>query len=247
MYSHGLATIALCEDYGMTHDKSVGTAAQQAIKFIEAAQDAKTGGWRDHPGKDCDMSVFAWQMTALKSAELAKLTVKPATLEGAKKWLKSCSTGGGADTGRFSSQPGGAPTPAMTAVGVLSNQFLNVAQKDPAIDDGVKYLMANQPDAEKRDPCYWFFGTQVMHNRSEKEWNTWNRKMRKILVESQVREGCAFGSWNPDKPASDAWGPLGGRIMQTSLSCLTLEIYYRYLPLFRVDRTEEPASEPAAK
>ena len=46
MYSHGLATIALCEDYGMSHDKAVGRAAQKAINFIQAAQNTKTGGWR---------------------------------------------------------------------------------------------------------------------------------------------------------------------------------------------------------
>ena len=56
---------------------------------------------------------------------------------------------------------------------------------------------------------------------ADKDWDTWNRKMRKILVASQAREGCATGSWDPDKPTRDAWGPQGGRIMQTSLSCLT--------------------------
>ena len=40
---------------------------------------------------------------------------------------------------------------------------------------------------------------------------------------------CANGSWAPE---SDAWGKRGGRVMTTSLSCLTLEIYYRYAPLY---------------
>ena len=40
------------------------------------------------------MSTFAWQLTALKSAQLAGLTVKPAALDGAKKWLQSCGAGG---------------------------------------------------------------------------------------------------------------------------------------------------------
>ena len=33
MYSHGLATIALCQCYGMSRDKVVGAAAQRAINF----------------------------------------------------------------------------------------------------------------------------------------------------------------------------------------------------------------------
>jgi hypothetical protein len=45
MYSHGLATIALCEAYGMTHNDRVGQAAYLAIRFIETGQN-EDGGWR---------------------------------------------------------------------------------------------------------------------------------------------------------------------------------------------------------
>src|SRR5208283_5180931 len=38
MYSHGLATIALSEAYGLTGDPRVGKAAQGAVNFILAAQ-----------------------------------------------------------------------------------------------------------------------------------------------------------------------------------------------------------------
>ena len=44
-----------------------------------------------------------------------------------------------------------------------------------------------------------------------------------------------MGSWDPDNPSKDAWGTPGGRHMVTCLSCLTLEVYYRYLPLYKVD------------
>ncbi len=98
---------------------------------------------------------------------------------------------------------------------------------------------------------YWYYATQVMHNMSGYEWDTWNRKMRDLLVHTQVRnvDQCANGSWAPEK---DAWGRHGGRVMQTSLSCLTLEIYYRYLPLFKADAdnakpvvADRPAAEKA--
>ena len=46
MYSHGIATIAICEAYGMTFDPSLKSPAQRAIRFIESAQDAEGGGWR---------------------------------------------------------------------------------------------------------------------------------------------------------------------------------------------------------
>ena len=46
MYAHALATITLCEAFGMTKDTHVGAAAQAAVDFIVAAQNRQTGGWR---------------------------------------------------------------------------------------------------------------------------------------------------------------------------------------------------------
>jgi hypothetical protein len=245
MYSHGLATIALCECYGMSHDKNVGRAAQRAIDFIQAAQNTKTGGWRYHPGDEGDMSVVGWQLMALKSAQMAGLTVNPASLAGTKKWLQSVAIGAangassGAMGGEFAYQPEGAPSPTMSAVGLLCNQYLRAGKTDPVIVGGVRYLMANLPDAGSSNVYYWYYASQVMHNMDDHDWDVWNRKMRKILVESQTREGCAAGSWDADKPNRDAWGTQGGRIMMTSLAVLTLEVYYRYMPLYRTDKPEE--------
>ena len=56
-----------------------------------------------------------------------------------------------------------------------------------------------------------------MHNVPGYEWDTWNRKMRKLLIDTQDKKGCAEGSWDPVLPAKDAWGDAGGRIMMTSL------------------------------
>ncbi|HEX3999305.1 MAG TPA: prenyltransferase/squalene oxidase repeat-containing protein [Pirellulales bacterium] len=236
MYSHAIATIALCEDYGMTKDKPVGVAAQMAVNFIVAAQNQKTGGWRYHPGEEGDTSVLGWQMQALHAAQEAGLTVKPAALDGAKNFLASCQPA--EHVGWFCYQPEAGATPPMTAVGLLASQDLKMDRTDPVILGGSALLLANQPQAENRNIYYWYYATQALHNlagkesefTSNKNWDTWNRKIRKLLVETQAREGCAAGSWDPDKPNKDAWGPYGGRIMQTSLSCLTLEIYYRHLP-----------------
>src|SRR5262249_49192533 len=39
MYSHGLATIAMCEAYGLTSDPNIRASAQAGINFIVKAQD----------------------------------------------------------------------------------------------------------------------------------------------------------------------------------------------------------------
>ncbi len=238
MYSHGMAAIALCEAYGMSKDEALAKPAQRAIDFIEAAQNRTTGGWRYYPGEEGDTSVFGWQMTALRSAKLAKLKVQPATLDGARKWLASVTkpNDDGTASGRFSyMRNAGQSTPTMSAVGILGSQELEVHRDDPIIVNGIKYLMENQPDPEARNIYYWYYGTLALHNMANQDWDTWNRKVRKVLVNSQEHEGCAIGSWNPDKPTRDAWGPMGGRLMTTSFSCLTLEVYYRYLPIYKDD------------
>ena len=59
--------------------------------------------------------------------------------------------------------------------------------------------MANPPDKGGRNVYYWYYATQVMHNMAGPEWDTWNRKMRRVLIDSQDKEGCAAGSWDPDE------------------------------------------------
>ena len=97
--------------------------------------------------------------------------------------------------------------------------------------------MAHLPNAESdRDTYYWYYATLTMHNFMGAEWDTWNRQMRRTLISTQCKMGgCSDGSWDPERPTVDRWGRQGGRLMLTSLSALTLEIYYRWMPLFQVN------------
>ena len=233
MYTHGLATIALCEAHGMTDgkDKYLGKAAQAAIEFIQSAQDKQGGGWRYRPGEAGDTSVVGWQVMALKSGQMANLQVSQQAFERAKKFLAAAS---GSEYGaKFGYTPGAGGTPTMSGVGLLCRQYLGAAKDDPGLVEGSKYLMVNLPDANaNRNVYYWYYATQVMHNMQGDDWDTWEMKVRRILKKTQERQGCPAGSWDPDKPTADAWGQHGGRVMMTSLSCLTLEVYYRNLPLY---------------
>jgi hypothetical protein len=234
MYSHGLATICLCEAYGMTADKNLGAAAQQAANFILAAQNKNDFGWRYNPGDPGDTSVYGWQVMALKSAQIAGLNVGGSTMEGVGKWLDSVKSG--PHDSNFSYQPGSGATPAMTAVGLLCRQYLHAKREDPMMVDGVKYLMDHLPDVRIHNVYYWYYATQVLNNYNGYEWDKWNRAMRKLLISTQNRDSgcCSNGSWDPENPAKDAWGVPGGRHMITALSVLTLEVYYRIEPLYKV-------------
>ena len=93
----------------------------------------------------------------------------------------------------------------MTSVGLLCRQYLGAKRDNPMLTGGMAYLMNHLPDEGSPNIYYWYYATQVMHNMSGYEWDTWNRKMRDLLVHTQVRnvDECANGSWAPEK---DAWG-----------------------------------------
>ena len=98
---------------------------------------------------------------------------------------------------------------------------------------GMAYLMNHLPDEGMSNIYYWYYATQAMHNMCGYEWDTWNRKIRRTsrAKSGPRRPGCASGS---SDPANDAWGKQGGRLMKTSLSVLSLQMYYEYLPLYKI-------------
>src|SRR5208283_1009185 len=106
--------------------------------------------------------------------------------------------------------------------------------KEASVLEGKSSLMEDLPDPKTEADCYyWYYATLALHNFLDSDWDTWNRKMRRTLIETQAREGCATGSWDPERPTADRWGAPGGRLMTTSFNALTLEVPYRYSALFR--------------
>ena len=171
--------------------------------------------------------MVGWQLMALKSGEMAGLTVPPQAFEGVKKWLASVE-GNKPVGGQFGYQSP-TPTPAMTAQGLLCLQFLGVRRDDPRMKAGTDYLLQHLPRADGDTSYYWYNANQVMYHMQGKHWKAWNDKLRDLLVSAQVKEGTAAGSW---KPADSREKP-GGRLYATALRLLMLEVYYRHLPLYQ--------------
>ena len=241
MYVQGVATIVLCEAYGMTKDQRLRAPAQKAVEFICRSQHPELGGWHyspvGEPSGVGDLSVVGWQLMALKSAKMAGLEVPPLVLEKAQKYLKSVSKGEAGGLGCYMTDR--EPTEAMTSVLLLSKQFLGAQRTDPAMQEGLKYMMERLPGETTRNSYYFYYATQAMHNMPGREWDEWNRATRKYLIETQEKKGCASGSWNPELPTKDPWADAGGRLLMTSINTLNLEVYYRFLPLYKLDKTGE--------
>jgi hypothetical protein len=230
MYAHGLATIAMCEAFGMTSDPLLKQSAQKALDFIIYAQHEPSGGWRYAPKQSGDTSVVGWQVMALKSGQMAGLAVPTPTLKGAEKWLDSVMDKNTYGYGYTSPQA----RPTTTAVGLLCRQYLGWSPRKHELITGVEYLAKQPPTPQLSDMYYYYYATQVMHHMGGELWEAWNPKMRDFLIKAQCTEGTGhrYGSWDPE---GDHWCRAGGRLMKTSLSVLTLEVYYRHLPLYRRD------------
>jgi hypothetical protein len=67
-----------------------------------------------------------------------------------------------------------------------------------------------------------------MYHHGGSQWERWNKVMRDYLIATQASEGHENGSWY----FPDFHDDKGGRLLNTSLAILTLEVYYRYLPLY---------------
>ncbi|MCS6852208.1 MAG: terpene cyclase/mutase family protein [Gemmataceae bacterium] len=230
MYAHGIATIAICEAYGLTSDPVYKGPAQRAINFIVSAQHAEGGGWRYAPKQPGDLSVAAWQIQALKSAQMSGLAVPKETLAGASKFLDQCSSPDGSAYGYQG--PGSGPS-AMTAAGLLCRQYMGWGPKNPGLIKGVEHLKRMPPQPYNNNMYYYYYATQVLHHFGGEAWNNWNVKMRDTLIDRQDQGRDVphqKGSWSPD---GDRFGAAGGRLMVTSLCLLTLEVYYRHLPLYK--------------
>jgi hypothetical protein len=229
-YSHGIASIALCEAYGLTKDPALRVPAQKALDFIVESQHREFGGWRYRPQFESDTSVSGWQLMALKSGEMAGLNVPKDAYTGVSHWLDSVQSKSAA--GQFSYHPTKEVSPAMSAEGLLMRQYLGAKRDDAQLIAGANYLRTRLPDFGQRDAYYWYYATQVMFHMQGDHWNEWNNSLRDLLVTTQSKEGSVSGSWDPSRPSPDKWANGGGRHYLTCLNLLMLEVYYRHLPLY---------------
>lgn len=231
MYSHGLASIALCEAYAMTHDRALAEPAQAVVNFICFAQDPVGGGWRYQPQTPGDTSVSGWQIMALKSARMADLVVPARVIGGASHFLDSVQTEGGARYGYLSPDS----QPSMSAIGLLCRMYLGWRQDSPALKQGVEELSALGPNVN--DLYFTYYATQVLRHWGGPLWEKWNAALRDPLVAQQSHRGHETGSWFIEK--GDVGSRVGGRLYCTSMATMILEVYYRHMPLYSRKTTHE--------
>lgn len=242
MYSHGIGSIALSEAYGMTRDETLLPHVRRAINFIVSARDNSgrdgspssgggagggAGGWRYEPGQAGDTSVLGWQVMALVSASRAGIEVPDETLQAARHWLDRVSHS--SNPGLYAYQPGVRFSAAMTAEGMFSQQLLGRRRDEPRMQGSAEFIIRNLPNWRvEPNTYYWYYATLALFQHQGEAWEKWNAAITRQLLDNQNTNGAKAGSWDP----LDRWSKIGGRIYQTAMCTLCLEVYYRYLPLY---------------
>ena len=251
-YDDAIATYALAEAYGLTKVPDLKRAAEKSIEQIIKGQN-KNGAW-DYNFKVTDRndtSVMGWCAQALKAANIANLSN-----EGISQGMKKAIDGfkvNQAPNGSFGYTSPKKGENGLSGVGVLCMQLLG-ASESPEVRKGLVFLESITCDWKnpygKKPIYYWYYITQAKFHAGGETWKNWNNQFAPALVNNQVIISKAIadqhgamqdiGYW--DSPAAEELEK-HARVMNTCLSTLMLEVYYRYLPTYNKPEEMDLAEE----
>ncbi|MFM8415241.1 MAG: squalene--hopene cyclase [Planctomycetota bacterium] len=237
LYCHGMATIAVGECAALSCDQSLRPVLERAIRHTLATQHPATGGWRYAAGDRGDTSQLGWQVMALAAARNAGLTDLEPAQGRALAFLGSVSSGSAGGLAAY--RQGERPSVAMTAETLFCRLLLGMPADHPAAVEALGLIAGSPPVAGTYNIYTWYYATLASFHAGGPQWEAWNGRLQAALLPLQHRSGGLLdGSWDPDP----VWGGHGGRVYSTALAALTLEVYYRYLPLH--GRTTRMAATP---
>jgi hypothetical protein len=222
MYNHGIAAFAICEAYQLSGDRDLKRPAQMAIDFIVSSQNYR-GGWGYLPKQPGDLTLSGWQIMALKSGVAAGLEVPPATILRIDPFLDSQQSESGVFYGY--GKPGRSST--CTSIGLLIRLFRGMPHTDARILGGADFL--RKLGRSNGDAYFNYYATLFLFHVGQPFWQDWNEKIREHLIGTQSTEGHESGSWYFE----NAYGKEGGRLYTTAMCAMTLEVYYRFSPIYQ--------------
>ncbi len=241
VYDHCIGTLALAEAYGMSKDEALRAPAQKGVDNLLRLQEPY-GAWKHTAAKST--SVTGWAVMAMKSARIAGLRVEGAAFQGVTNWLDKVTVPSSGLVGYGArGQIFWGKGYVTTAVGMVCREFMGTPNTDALLLKQADLLLKEVPKWEATNhaaqtpqwPYYWYYGTLAMFQIGGDRWNKWNEALKRTLVPNQRKGGPMDGS-AADKDGSwdcgMGFGPTGGRAYTTAVNALTLEVYYRYLPMY---------------
>jgi hypothetical protein len=162
---------------------------------------------------------------ALHSARLAGLEVPEDSFVRARRYLTAVSSG---KQGGLYGYQAGSVNPTMVATGMFCRQLDLVPPTDPRMPEGADYIGQRQMKVKNPDFYYVYYATLALYQHQGLVWQKWNDRLKETLPLIQKKNGAERGSWDP----GGGHGGTGGRVIATTLSVLSLEVYYRLLPMY---------------
>ncbi|NNE93441.1 MAG: terpene cyclase/mutase family protein [Verrucomicrobiales bacterium] len=232
VYEHGIGTYALGEAYAMVGENTIPGLKEEFIRGVKVIIDGQnmSGGWVYYylPDGDGDLSVTGWQVQALKAAKQMNMDIPglPEAINRAGAFV----TGRQGDLGGFGYKRRG-DKHSLTGVGILCLQFLDFPSRQ-AGERAFNYWFAELPQFSYQDKSCDLYAAyylnQAVFNYGGTFWNRWNAQMQPQLLSAQSPDG----SWPVEGRAlSEEQARRDADVYRTTLCCLMLEVYYRYLPV----------------
>ena len=100
--------------------------------------------------------------------------------------------------------------------------------------ESADYIKAHMLKANRVDFYYDYYATLALYQHQGPIWKEWNKNLKEIYVATQMSNGAHKGSWEPKGQHTAT----GGRVLATGLAVLSLEVYYRLLPMYGFGREE---------
>ncbi len=252
-YTAAASAMALSEASAMANIPATRDAAQKAVDYcVNIHQNKNDGAYGYTPG-DSRLAVHCWFVLMIKSAKVAGLKIPAANISKALEYVDACSRnveGAPNDgygpvkefwyrTDTKTSATGGNKRWRLQAMGNLVKLFTGVPAMD--VTSSVTWFV-NQGGVPQWGDCnaqsegqrivdlyYWYYGTLCTFQCGGETWDRWNKALQAALVPSQCKanDGDKGGSWDPTGDFYTRWGRVG----QTAISTLSLEVYYRYKKL----------------
>ncbi|MEM6469192.1 MAG: prenyltransferase/squalene oxidase repeat-containing protein [Planctomycetota bacterium] len=228
MYGHGIAMLALTEAMLMSklqgeYDTDLKRYVQSGALFTTVAQH-DSGSWGYIPGSPGDTTITGWQVLSLLGAEKSGIQMQSGVFKRVLSFLDSVREGSNFEFGYRSPEP----EPTTTAIALYLLLHLRNQSGMTYFDRAFDRIADEGPTLT--NVYHDYYATMALHHIRHRDWDAWNTTLRDHLVTTQAREGHEAGSWH----FRDRWGDVGGRVYTTAMCTLTLEVYYRYLPLYEL-------------
>lgn len=212
--------------------------AEAGVNYLLDTQH-KSGGWQGDKADTPTTFLTTTALSALGSGRFARFKVPTASVVAASKFLDTVQDED--DASRFFNTPARRQaidqTQSTSAVGLLARIILGWDRQHPGIVAGAERISRRRPaTGQTSNILYNYYATQVMYFHGGDDWSKWNVAMRDYLVDAQSKQDHEHGSWYFGKPSSTT---PGGRLFDTTLAAMTLQIYYRH-PSGRNSYRERP-------